>query len=135
MILVIVGFEATGPVQIRFVADRCGIGQSVPTEAESDREIEENLGWVMDGEWFLPRGQRRLQMVSQAAGVHGFGEQEPAGVAEGVAGCGIDVQAGIGAGRLHCESAPFPENIDVVANIIIPGQEHFSSLCPGPGRP
>lgn len=122
------------PVKVGFVAECCGIGQGVTTKSESDREIEKDLGWIMNGEGLLPRCQRRFQMVVESAGVHGFGEQEPAGVAEGVAGCAIDVQAGIGAGRLHSESAPFPENIDVVANIIIPGQEHFLLVSPASGR-
>ncbi|GAA1871849.1 hypothetical protein GCM10009813_35180 [Brevibacterium marinum] len=57
--------------------------------------------------------------------MHGFGEQEPTGMAHSIAGCGIDVQAGIGAGKLHSESAPFQWTDVVFANTIIPGQEHF----------
>lgn len=42
----------------------------------------------------------------QTTELHGFCEQKTTGMAEGIAGRGIDVPPGIGAGRLHCESAP-----------------------------
>lgn len=81
----------------------------------------------MDGKWFLPRCQCLLEVVTETAGVHGFCQQHSTGLTHSVAGCGVDVQARVGAGRLHSESAPLIWVLVVVVNTIFPGQEHFFS--------
>lgn len=94
------------PVQVGFGPEFAAVGQDVTAEGEGEREIKQNLARVVSREGLLPRCQGGRQVVGEAAGVHGFREQDAVGAVEGVAGSGINVQTKLGAGRLHPERAP-----------------------------
>ena len=108
------------------------IGQTVPTDRQAHRQIQQDLARIMPGQWSPPKRRRTGESGAQADGMHSAQQQHRPGVRHDTRALPVHCQSRKWPGRLrHQKGAPVSAKSRPWTSHIFPAQEHVS-YCPAP---